>query len=259
MSTIALGLWIVSQLAGQSGLLEWNSDYAAALAESRREQRPLVVVLEDRHQARGMSRLLDRPYAYVAFRDCTVCRLDVSSSQGAELAHELQATVFPYTMVSDPSGRRIVFRVAGEFTERMWLQLLSDALPHPISMSPVVMIDRWPFKVGATSTTARKWRARQKAASKRLRVVVLSTNGCAYCEKLKIESLPDPAVARAMGDDMKLEYVNASEDESLSAQHGVAIYPTILVLDERSRLLDRIDGFVEPGRLAQRLAFCRRR
>jgi hypothetical protein len=55
---------------------------------------------------------------------------------------------------------------------------------------------------------------------------------------------------------MKLEYDNASEDDTLAREHGVTVFPSILVLNQDGALVDRIDGFVGPTELVARLQAC---
>jgi hypothetical protein len=251
MFSVSVSLWLATQFLAIAPVPQWNSDYARAVRVARSQHQPLVVILEDRSQEQRTASVLDHPMVKQTLRDCSVCRLDVRTRTGARLASQLNARDFPYTVVSDRSARTIVFRGAGEFNKDTWLGLLEDVIDPP-SGSHGAEKRRQNER---TDVLRRAGADTSTVESPKLRVVVVSSDGCAYCEKLKAETLPHPAVGRVLNNDMSLEYVNASEDDSLARKHDVMVYPSILVLED-DELLDKIDGFVGPGELVDRLQAC---
>jgi thioredoxin-related protein len=248
MSTTILSLVLATQFSVVATVPSWNSDYARAVDVARRQQRPLVVVLEDQSQRQETASILANPAVRMTLRECSVCRLDVRTRRGAAVAERLNATTFPYTVISDRTGRKIVFRGSADLSRDEWLQLLDDVMGEQgrgdRELNSRLLAGRAPEPTG---------RSEQKDD---LRVVVVGTNGCAYCERLKIETIPHPTVGQMLDRGMKLEYDNASEDDTLAREHGVTVYPSILVLNQNGTLVDRIDGFVGPTELVARLQAC---
>jgi thioredoxin-related protein len=235
---------MVSQVVALTAPPAWTSDYAQALEKARQTQCPLVVVLEDRTDPHSTLTALDDPDVQLALRNCSVCRVDVGTTEGANLAKKFGSTELPYTAVSDRAGKRIVLRAAGEYKDQEWIKLLASKLELP-----------------TPSLTASEHEPAPKAgvAPQKLELVVLSTKGCFYCEKLKQESISDPQVQAQLDRKFDVKFVDASVDGSLAQEHHVQIYPATLVLDEKGELMDRIDGFIEAPQLAARLGACRER
>lgn len=238
MSPAVFTLWLATHFAVNLTPATWNTDYAQAVKKARTEHRPLVVVLEDRTQSKPSIGMLDHPLVRLTLANCSVCRLDVKTRSGAEVAARLRAQTFPYTVVSDRSGRRIVFRSSGEVDDGTMLRLLGAVMETSL--------------VSDEETVG----SEDSSVEHRLRVVLISSDGCAYCERMKAETLPDPAVGRVLEQGMNLEYVNATEDDTLTVRHQLQVYPTILVIKPDGRLVDRIDGYVSPSELVPRLEAC---
>ena len=75
-----------------------------------------------------------------------------------------------------------------------------------------------------------------------------------YSNKLRDETLPDPAVAAELSGLLCLE-VDADDARGLQVVrlHAVTSYPTLLVLGTDGRIEDRIDGYIPPGPLVAEL------
>ncbi len=105
----------------------WLSDYAEAYRTSQIEAKPLLVVFEKPFEQfsqfqqvsdlslRERSSLLG-PY--------TLCRIDVTSESGREIARLFGATQFPYTVITDKHLNRIIFRKAGNISDLDWVTML---------------------------------------------------------------------------------------------------------------------------------------
>jgi hypothetical protein len=103
--------------------VEWQSDYGKALAATRSDQRPLLVVLDDPAdpKARLDAQLLDETKLLKPFR---VCRVDVSTDYGRKVAEAFHATQFPHTAIIDKTGAVVIYKKPGQISENEW----SDAL-----------------------------------------------------------------------------------------------------------------------------------
>lgn len=241
MIPAAIGFWVFSQVLAVTAVPTWSTDYGDAVRLARSSHRPLVVVLEDPTRPGGLAGALDTAPLRLALRSYSVCRVDVTTDKGTELKQQLNATTVPYTIVSDETGRSIVVRAAGDVSPETFLALLGETVDVPVERR------------------AEALDAGKSVSDSPLELVIVSTKGCVYCEKVKLETLPNPDVQRLIRRRVKVTLVDASQDDTLAKKHHVLTYPSILLLDERGNLLDRMEGFVEGPQLARRLLACKSR
>ncbi len=243
MIPATIGFWMFSQVLAVSAVPTWSTDYGDAVKLARSSHRPLVVVLEDPTRPGGQAGALDTARLRLALRSYSVCRVDVTTNEGTELKQQLNATALPYMIVSDETGQSIAVRAAGDVSAETFLALLGEEVDTRVTP-------------GAGDTDAGTVRSDSPMP---LELVVVSTKGCVYCEKVKLETLPDPHEQRLIRRRVKVTLVDASQDDTLAKKHHVLMFPSILLLDERGNLLDRMEGFVEGPQLARRLLACRSR
>ncbi len=130
----ALVLWCTLSLlsAGASG--EYD-DYGEALQAARRQGRPLIVVLYRRSEAKtavpvgeSLGRLRRR---------FVICRVNVETPSGAQLARAFRRDRFPHVAVIDARQMVILQRHAGPLDVRTAQQLLARWSPAATASEPV--------------------------------------------------------------------------------------------------------------------------
>lgn len=98
---------------------KWQADYGKALAATKSDQRPLLVVLdspadaktavqEDLLKADGANAELLKSYE--------LCRVDVSTEYGKKVAAAFGATQFPHTAIIDKNGATVLFKKPGQIS-----------------------------------------------------------------------------------------------------------------------------------------------
>lgn len=106
--------------------VELQNDYGKALAATRSEQRPLLVVLDipsdpkaslaaDRLDAAGNETL----------KSFTVCHVDASTEYGRKVAEAFHATSFPHTAIIDKTGAVVLHKEPGQITDDQWKGMLA--------------------------------------------------------------------------------------------------------------------------------------
>jgi hypothetical protein len=112
--TIAASTMAVSPTATQ-----WQADYGKALAATRSDQRPLLVVLDNPADAKAAVQedLLkaDGEQAEL-LKSYELCRVDVSTEYGKKVAEAFHATEFPHTAIIDKNGATVLFKKAGQIS-----------------------------------------------------------------------------------------------------------------------------------------------
>jgi thioredoxin-like negative regulator of GroEL len=100
---------------------------------------------------------------------------------------------------------------------------------------------------------------RLRATANRPMLVFLTMDGCPYCHKMMQTTYEQAGVASEAAETFVLALINGSKQKALAKQFGVRIYPTTYLVDSDNRLVDRIEGFVPPDQLRERLATASRR
>jgi hypothetical protein len=95
----------------------WQADYGKALAETRSDQRPLLVVLDnpaDPKAAFDSKLLAPEGEPAKVLGSYRVCRVDVSTEYGQKVAEAFGATQFPHTAIIDKTGSTVLFKKPGQ-------------------------------------------------------------------------------------------------------------------------------------------------
>ena len=240
---------------------DWDRDYGDALQAARQSQRPLVVILEDPSQPelRSGCQAKAEPHLLKAFE---ICRVDATTAYGKKLASLYGVKDLPYTVITDSHCRNILFRGAGHFSAETWNSILSS---HAVQeFSPLVgdadsavlasdegsasLLESEPFSHHSLQSA-------QAAAKRRNRpvVVFVTMQNCHYCTKMKHETLTNHRLRDRIAHRFESVIVRRAEHMSWLNQHGVAIFPTTLVVGPQGDLLDRVPGYVTAGELEARL------
>ncbi|MEN0111300.1 MAG: hypothetical protein AAF805_11315 [Planctomycetota bacterium] len=100
----------------------WNADYGAALAETKADERPLLVVLDN--PAEAAESLGEERLEAGGLERYALCRVDVTSEYGREVAKAFGVTEFPHVAIIDRTGSVIVRRIAGDVSAEQWESIL---------------------------------------------------------------------------------------------------------------------------------------
>jgi hypothetical protein len=119
---------------------DWQADYGKALAATRTDQRPLLVVLDipADPQASLDNTLLavdgDQAKLLEAYE---LCHVDVSTEYGKRVAKAFGATQFPHTSIIDRTGAVVIFKKPGRMAETEWTSTLAkyQAGDRPVSQT----------------------------------------------------------------------------------------------------------------------------
>lgn len=85
-------------------------------------------------------------------------------------------------------------------------------------------------------------------------LVYLTSSHCAYCVKMKAQTLAHPSVVAAVGEKYAALTVARGTAPELERRLNVRAYPTTVVLEADQTELGRITGFVAPQQLTAALA-----
>lgn len=86
----------------------------------------------------------------------------------------------------------------------------------------------------------------------RPKIIVATMPHCAYCDRLKSETLSAPEVA-ALLRRFDVEVVDKSQNPERLKRYAIAIYPSIVVLSGKGAPVGKISGFVPRERLCRAL------
>jgi hypothetical protein len=114
---LAVATLAASTFAVTPAKVTWQADYGKALAATRSDQRPLLVVLENptapatTFDAKLLAAEGDQAEVLKSYR---VCKVDVSTEYGQKVAEAFGATQFPHTAIIDKTGSSVLFKKPGQ-------------------------------------------------------------------------------------------------------------------------------------------------
>ena len=127
MNVLVATVALAASLVPQTSAREWETDYAKAFQVAQQTRRPLLVVLERpaevRHQVRQASFTVD-PTMNELLKPYVLCRVDVTTPYGREVAKAFSAKEFPLTAITDRTVTTLVFKKVGSFSTQEWVQTL---------------------------------------------------------------------------------------------------------------------------------------
>jgi hypothetical protein len=241
---------IQSVLSSTDGERNWTADYGRALRIARDTDRPLLVVLEDPRRPAGRLQHLRSAFNHdcdYLLRSYQLCRIDVSTAYGKQVAAAYGASKFPYTVITDRRCKRVVYRRAGQFTLDGWNATLISfragrERPRTLAHRRKLHIFEHPDLESATRAADR---------NNRSVLVFVTMPGCTYCEKMKAETFA--AVQAEIARRYESVIVDLQHDPGFVKGQSISMYPTTLVMNSRGRVLDRIDGFASASQLQSRM------
>lgn len=107
----------------------WKNDYAQALEAARASQKPLLVVLhkpDEPKQAIQQVGFSDDSEQAALLKNYELCQIDVSTADGQAVAKAFGAKSYPYTVITNKTAKKVIFRKAGAFSDGQWTTTLVD-------------------------------------------------------------------------------------------------------------------------------------
>ncbi|HYO23731.1 MAG TPA: hypothetical protein VEQ85_02165 [Lacipirellulaceae bacterium] len=114
---------VASSFAVMPEQANWQADYGKALAATRSDQRPLLVVLDipSNPQASLSGELLAAQGEQAKLLEAyELCHVDVSTAYGKQVAEAFKATQFPHTAIIDRTGAVVLFKKPGQIGATEW-------------------------------------------------------------------------------------------------------------------------------------------
>jgi thioredoxin-related protein len=96
------------------------------------------------------------------------------------------------------------------------------------------------------------WRSTK--TNQRLLLIYVKSDNCLYCDKMERDSYADPQVTQLIAEAYVPASLHASRQPELARKMGVQAFPTTVVIDSNGQLVDAVQGYVPPGKLAEWLS-----
>ena len=142
LSSLVAACMVLGASAPATQAPQWQADYGKALAETRADERPMVVVIDNPAVAEEAveAELLADTEVLGAYQ---LCHVDVSTEYGQAVAEVFGAEQFPYVAIIDKSGEYVVHRHAGQLNRENWEAKLAKyeagEIPRKVTvMKPVI-------------------------------------------------------------------------------------------------------------------------
>jgi len=123
---LSVAALVLSTIAATDKQVEWQADYGKALAATRADDRPLLVVLDvpnDPKSAVGREQLeTEQAKLLDAYQ---LCHVDASTKYGKKVAQAFKAEKFPFTAIIDKTGSVVLCKKSGKITEVEWGETLA--------------------------------------------------------------------------------------------------------------------------------------
>ncbi len=124
----ALTAIAMSSAVASSTPVEWQADYGKALAATRADDRPLLVVLDvpsdPKTTAEDTQLKTDGEQAKL-LASYQLCHIDASTKYGQKVAKAFHANEFPFTAIIDKTGLVVLHKKQGPLTDAQWHETLS--------------------------------------------------------------------------------------------------------------------------------------
>ncbi|QDU58037.1 thioredoxin domain-containing protein [Aeoliella mucimassa] len=118
--TVAFGL-----SANEPAAPQWSSDYAEALKQTRSDDRPMLVVIDEPGTAEhSLNEEILNNMADGALADYQLCHIDATTKYGKKVAEAFKTTSFPYMAITDKDGKVIVHSQSGDVSAEQWSEVL---------------------------------------------------------------------------------------------------------------------------------------
>lgn len=123
LTTLVFG----SAVASSSKSVQWQADYGKALAATRADDRPLLIVLDvpsDEMKAAEDDQLKTDGEQAELLASYQLCHVDASTEYGQKVAKAFKADKFPLTAIIDKTGSVILLKKQGQLSDAEWNETL---------------------------------------------------------------------------------------------------------------------------------------
>ena len=106
----------------------WHGNYSQAVAETKQESQPLLVVFDkpgDENAELDPS-LLSAESGAIPLDSYALCHIDATTEYGKQVAEGFKVTEFPHVAIIDKSGSVVLRRVSGDISQSEWKQVLKE-------------------------------------------------------------------------------------------------------------------------------------
>lgn len=90
-------------------------------------------------------------------------------------------------------------------------------------------------------------------AAKKPLLVMFTSDGCMYCEKMLNETYRHPAIERMLAASTETVLAHSRDYKALAKKLGVRGYPCTLLVSPEGEVLDFMEGFVDAKTFAERI------
>jgi hypothetical protein len=119
--TAAIGI-----AAADTSAPQWESDYSKALQQTRQDNRPLLMVIDQPGVAeQSLTGELLSDGVGGALADYDLCHVDATTKYGKKVAAAFKAAKFPYVAVIDKDGKVILHQHSGKLTSSQWSEMVA--------------------------------------------------------------------------------------------------------------------------------------
>jgi hypothetical protein len=153
LSVAALNASVADNCGAATTKPQWQADYGQALAETRSEERPLVVVLDDpacQDQSVDGALLTGKESAKLLAK-YELCHVDVSTEYGQAVAKVFNVKSYPHVAIIDREGKSILHRHAGPIDASAWKSTLEQ---HQAGVKPATYTVAKPIVMESEVSTA---------------------------------------------------------------------------------------------------------
>ena len=125
---ITFGSLTASAVSTGADAVQWQADYGKALAATRQDDRPLLVVLDvpsDPKSAVETEQFEFEGEQGKLLESYQLCHVDVSTKYGKKVADAFRAKQFPFTAIIDKTGSVVLLKKAGQISDDEWQETLA--------------------------------------------------------------------------------------------------------------------------------------
>lgn len=129
MNSVFASLLVSAALGAAPSDAQWNNDYGQALEAARASNKPLLVVLHnpsEPKQAVQQVAFSDDSEQAALLKNYELCQVDVGTPAGEAVAQAFGAKSYPYTVITNKTAKKVIFRKAGAFSDGQWSTTLAD-------------------------------------------------------------------------------------------------------------------------------------
>ena len=128
INLVATASMLLSAIATDSNPVRWEADYGKALAATRSNDRPLLVVLDipaDTDSSFSSEQLNTKGKQAKLLSSYQLCHVDASTKYGQKVAEVFKAEKLPFAAVIDKTGSIVLCKKVGQLSSDEWKNILT--------------------------------------------------------------------------------------------------------------------------------------